>query len=173
MKPTEGGSQFPENGMNATPRTDAATYPADCLGKTLVVHRDLAAALEVELKEAEQIDDAANHYLARAESAEARVKELVASKRTPSQLPEKGKWSKMDSEQMYARTEMSFTPRTDDVLDDNNYFAGSTFIALRKLCRQLEVELSYMTVRAELAEQELTELRAAQTKAPYTEPKAT
>jgi len=95
-----------------------------------------------------------------------------ASKRTPSQLPEKGKWSKMDSEEMYARTEMSFTPRTDDVLDDNNYFAGSTFIALRKLCRQLEVELGYMTVRAELAEQELTELRAAQTKAPYTEPKA-
>lgn len=36
-----------------TPRTDAATYPADCLGKTLVVHRDLAAALEIELKEAE------------------------------------------------------------------------------------------------------------------------
>jgi hypothetical protein len=54
-----------------TPRTDAATYPADCLGKTLVVHRDLAAALEIELKEAEQIDNAANHYLSRAEKAEA------------------------------------------------------------------------------------------------------
>lgn len=54
-----------------TPRTDAATYPAECLGKTLVVHRDLAAALEIELKEAEQIDNAANHYLSRAEKAEA------------------------------------------------------------------------------------------------------
>ena len=39
--------------MSTTPRTDSATYPADCLGKTLVVHRDCAAALEVELKEAE------------------------------------------------------------------------------------------------------------------------
>lgn len=54
-----------------TPRTDAATYPADCLGKTLVVHRDCAAALEIELKEAEQIDNASNHYMSRAESAEA------------------------------------------------------------------------------------------------------
>jgi hypothetical protein len=81
-------------------------------------------------------------------------------------IPKKGKWSKMDSEEMYSRTEMSFTPRTDDVLDDNNYFAGSTFIALRNLCRQLEVELGYMTVRAELAEHELTELRAAHPKAP-------
>ena len=35
-----------------TPRTDAATYPADCLGKTLVVHRDLARELETELTEA-------------------------------------------------------------------------------------------------------------------------
>ena len=32
-----------------TPRTDAATYPADCLGKTLVTHRDCARALETEL----------------------------------------------------------------------------------------------------------------------------
>jgi len=117
-----------------------------------------------------------------------------------SHIPKKGKWSDMDSEQMYARTEMSATPRTDDVLDDNNYFAGSTFIALRKLCRQLEVELGYMTVRAELAEVECVEWRrllqmsrddreqdlvseindlkrqlidrVEQTKAPYTEPKA-
>ena len=74
-----------------TPRTDAATYPADCLGKTQVVHRDLAAALETELREAEQIDNAANHYLARAEKAEAELAAMKeASKRTPSQLPEKG-----------------------------------------------------------------------------------
>jgi hypothetical protein len=59
--------------MSTTPRTDAATYPADCLGKTLVVHRDLAAALETELKEAEQEDNAANHYLSRAEKAEAEL----------------------------------------------------------------------------------------------------
>ena len=32
-----------------TPRTDAATYPADCLGQTLVTNRDLARALEREL----------------------------------------------------------------------------------------------------------------------------
>ena len=32
-----------------TPRTDASTYPADCLGKTLVTNRDLARALEREL----------------------------------------------------------------------------------------------------------------------------
>jgi predicted nucleic acid-binding Zn-ribbon protein len=59
--------------MSTTPRTDAATYPADCLGKTQVVHRDLAAALETELREAEQVDNAANHYRARAEKAEAEL----------------------------------------------------------------------------------------------------
>jgi hypothetical protein len=35
--------------MSDTPRTDQATYPADCLGRTLVVNRDCAAALEREL----------------------------------------------------------------------------------------------------------------------------
>jgi molecular chaperone GrpE (heat shock protein) len=71
--------------MSTTPRTDAATYPADCLGKTLVVHRDCAAALEIELGEAEQEENAANHYLSRAEKAEtelaaerARLDDLVA-----------------------------------------------------------------------------------------------
>ena len=33
----------------ATPRTDAATYPADCLGATLVTNRDCPRALETEL----------------------------------------------------------------------------------------------------------------------------
>jgi len=32
-----------------TPRTDAATYPADCLGATLVTNRDCARELEREL----------------------------------------------------------------------------------------------------------------------------
>ena len=32
-----------------TPRTDEATYPADCLGKTLVTNRDCARAMEREL----------------------------------------------------------------------------------------------------------------------------
>ena len=32
-----------------TPRTDAATYRADCLGATLVTNRDLARVLETEL----------------------------------------------------------------------------------------------------------------------------
>ena len=43
-----------------TPRTDEATYFADCLGKTLVVNRACAAALETELaaanKEIERFD---------------------------------------------------------------------------------------------------------------------
>lgn len=37
--------------MSDTPRTDECTYPADCLGKTLVVNADLAKSLERELKE--------------------------------------------------------------------------------------------------------------------------
>ena len=32
-----------------TPRTDMATYPADCLGTTLVTNRDCSRALEREL----------------------------------------------------------------------------------------------------------------------------
>jgi hypothetical protein len=42
-------AQTPAMRHNLTPRTGAATYPADCLGKTFVVHRDCAAALETEL----------------------------------------------------------------------------------------------------------------------------
>ena len=37
-----------------TPRTDAATYPADCLGKTLVTNRDCSRALEAELTAAKE-----------------------------------------------------------------------------------------------------------------------
>ena len=37
--------------MSDTPRTDECTYPADCLGKTLVVNADLAKSLERELKQ--------------------------------------------------------------------------------------------------------------------------
>lgn len=37
------------NTPTPTPRTDAATYPADCLGKTLVTNRDCARTLEREL----------------------------------------------------------------------------------------------------------------------------
>ena len=37
------------NTPTPTPRTDAATYRADCLGATLVTNRDLARALETEL----------------------------------------------------------------------------------------------------------------------------
>ena len=40
-----------------TPRTDAATHPADCLGTELVAHRDLARTLERELAtEREKLD---------------------------------------------------------------------------------------------------------------------
>jgi hypothetical protein len=41
--------------MSDTPRTDEATYPADCLGKTLVVNRACAAALETELAATQHI----------------------------------------------------------------------------------------------------------------------
>jgi hypothetical protein len=44
---------------NFTPRTDEATYPADCLGKTLVVNRNCAAALETELAAARSERDLA------------------------------------------------------------------------------------------------------------------
>jgi len=37
------------NTPTPTPRTDAATYPADCLGATLVTNRDCARELEREL----------------------------------------------------------------------------------------------------------------------------
>jgi chromosome segregation ATPase len=37
------------NTPTPTPRTDAATYPADCLGKTLVTNRDCSRELEREL----------------------------------------------------------------------------------------------------------------------------
>ena len=37
------------NTPTPTPRTDAATYPADCLGTTLVTNRDCSRALEREL----------------------------------------------------------------------------------------------------------------------------
>ncbi|MEY4300038.1 MAG: hypothetical protein RIR25_1274 [Verrucomicrobiota bacterium] len=37
------------NTPTPTPRTDAATYPADCLGTTLVTNRDCSRALETEL----------------------------------------------------------------------------------------------------------------------------
>jgi hypothetical protein len=37
-----------------TPRTDGATYPADCLGQTLVTNRDLARTLERELTAAKE-----------------------------------------------------------------------------------------------------------------------
>jgi chromosome segregation ATPase len=37
------------NTPTPTPRTDAATYPADCLGTTLVTHRDCSRALEREV----------------------------------------------------------------------------------------------------------------------------
>ena len=84
------------NTPTPTPRTDAATYPADCLGKTLVTNRDLARTLERELTalttERDQLRlDCDNetkwaaHYLAqsiadkaRAERAEAERNQLRA-----------------------------------------------------------------------------------------------
>jgi hypothetical protein len=85
-------AQTPSMRHNPTPRTDAATYPADCLGKTQVVHRDLAAALETELREAEQEDNAANHYLSRAEKAEAELTELRARISDPAPRTTEEEW---------------------------------------------------------------------------------
>ena len=72
-----------------TPRTDAATYPADCLGKTLVTNRDLARALETELTaltaECDQLRaDCENetkwaaHYLAQSIADKARAERAEA-----------------------------------------------------------------------------------------------
>ena len=51
-----------------TPRTDTATYPADCLGKTLVTNRDCARELERELT---TLTAERDQLTARAERAEA------------------------------------------------------------------------------------------------------
>ena len=66
-----------------TPRTDAATYPADCLGQTLVTNRDCPCALERELTaitaerdqlraDCENETKWAAHYLAQAIAARGR-----------------------------------------------------------------------------------------------------
>jgi hypothetical protein len=68
-------AQTPSMRHNPTPRTDAILanendfYAHD----TFVRLTKLCRELEVELKNAEQIDNAANHYLSRAESAEAKA----------------------------------------------------------------------------------------------------
>ena len=72
-----------------TPRTDAATYPADCLGKTLVTNRDLARALERELNaltaerdqlrlDCENETKWAAHYLAQSIADKARAERAEA-----------------------------------------------------------------------------------------------
>jgi len=62
-----------------TPRTDAAII-ASGFQAVPFGFQEFARQLEIELVEAEQEDNAANHYLSRAEAAEARVKELETSK---------------------------------------------------------------------------------------------
>ena len=73
-----------------TPRTDAATYPADCLGKTLVTNRDLARALERELNaltaerdqlrlDCENETKWAAHYLAQSIADKARAERAEAN----------------------------------------------------------------------------------------------
>jgi hypothetical protein len=61
----------------STPRTDEATYPADCLGKTLVVNRNCAAALETELASMSIIAKNAEYWQSRAEKAEAQLHALT------------------------------------------------------------------------------------------------
>jgi hypothetical protein len=73
---------------NFTPRTGEATYPADCLGKTLVVNRNCAAALETKLAsmsiiaekwEADALRYAKNaeYWQSRAEKSEKLWKEFI------------------------------------------------------------------------------------------------
>jgi len=61
--------------MSTTPRTDEAVI-ASGFQAVPFGFQEFARQLEVELKEAEQIDNAANHYLSRAEKSEAEVAAL-------------------------------------------------------------------------------------------------
>jgi hypothetical protein len=134
-------AQTPSMRHNPTPRTDAATYPADCLGKTLVVHRDCAAALEIELHEAEQIDNAANHYLSRAESAEAKLTELKAINKTGAE-------------------------RLQFVLTENSRLRAENLVAHQMACGDVQkwaaeytADLAAMQARAENAKDALIEMK--------------
>ena len=80
-----------------TPRTDAATYPADCLGQTLVTNRDLASTLERELTaitaerdqlraDCENETKWAAHYLAQSIADKARAERAEAMLADPQQL---------------------------------------------------------------------------------------
>ena len=77
------------NTPTPTPRTDAATYPADCLGATLVTNRDLARTLERELAaliaerdqlraDCENETKWAAHYLAQSIADKARAERAEA-----------------------------------------------------------------------------------------------
>jgi len=59
------------NTPTPTPRTDAATYSADCLGKTLVTNRDCPRALERELTTLTAERDQLRDQLAAAQQREA------------------------------------------------------------------------------------------------------
>ena len=67
------------NTPTPTPRTDMATYPADCLGTTLVTNRDCSRALERELAALTTERDAANSRAERAEAELATAKERLRS----------------------------------------------------------------------------------------------
>jgi hypothetical protein len=58
--------------MSTTPRTDAAII-ASGFQAVPFGFQEFARQLEIELVEAEQVDNAAYHYLARAEKAEAKL----------------------------------------------------------------------------------------------------
>jgi hypothetical protein len=64
--------------MSTTPRTDEATYPADCLGKTLVVNRNCAAALKTELAAMQVRAEKAEAELAKRDSEYLRGTAMVA-----------------------------------------------------------------------------------------------
>jgi hypothetical protein len=78
------------NTPTPTPRTDAATYPADCLGKTLVTNRDCPRELERELTalaterdqlraDCENETKWAAHYLAQSIADRARAERAEAA----------------------------------------------------------------------------------------------
>jgi len=70
MKTQQQVAQTPSMRHNPAPRTDAAVI-ASGFQAVPFGFQEFARSLEIELKEAEQIDNAANHYLSRAEKAEA------------------------------------------------------------------------------------------------------
>jgi hypothetical protein len=160
MTPTDAGSQFPENGMSATPRTDDVLDDNNYFaGSTFIALRNLCRQLEVELKEAEQVDNAANHYLARAEKAEAALateRKKVVDEITEKNAPEIAKVNAHIAD-MTARAEKA----------EAECVEWRRLLQMSRDDREHDLVSEINDLKRQLID------RVEQTKAPYTEPKAT